>query len=137
MCIRDRSNATQNLMNLDVDNSTEQEVQSDCQTALLLPQQMQNMRTPVRNSRVIANWKQPLEGKHMKAQAHYLSWYSQNEFISLCREKLLKTILSQREEAIYYGIIVDTTPDISHEEISSYCCNVLLQRFVSQDEVTN
>ena len=51
------SNATQNLMNLDVDNSTEQEVQSDCQTApILLPQQMQNVRAQkVRNSRLIAN----------------------------------------------------------------------------------
>ena len=46
--------------------------------------------------------------------------------------KLLKTILSQRQEAIYYGMIVDATPDISHEEQ-----NILLPRFISQDEETN
>lgn len=38
----------------------------------------------------------------MKGSAHYLSWKSQNEFISLCGNKVMKTILKQCENAIYY-----------------------------------
>ncbi|XP_066436824.1 zinc finger MYM-type protein 1-like [Eleutherodactylus coqui] len=69
--------------------------------------------------------KQQLEGRNMKGQANYLSWQSQNEFIALCGKKLLDLILKQREEAIYYGVIVDTTPDDEQ--------NVLLLRYVCQD----
>ncbi|KAJ8870106.1 hypothetical protein PR048_029118 [Dryococelus australis] len=61
-----------------------------------------------------------------------LSWYSQNEFISVCGEKLLKTILNQREEAIFYGLIVDVTPDVSHQEQ-----NVVILRCVFQNKETN
>lgn len=73
-----------------------------------------------------------LNKKSMIGQAHYLSWYSQNEFISLCGKKLLKTILHQREESVFYGIIVDATPDISHQEQ-----NVLILRYVFQNEEKN
>ncbi|KAJ8896406.1 hypothetical protein PR048_001750, partial [Dryococelus australis] len=34
-----------------------------------------------------------LQGKSMKGHAHYLSWMSQNEFISLCVQKLVKILL--------------------------------------------
>lgn len=73
-----------------------------------------------------------LNKKSMIGQAHYLSWYSQNEFISLCGKKLLNTILHQREESVFYGIIVDATPDISHQEQ-----NVLILRYVFQNEEKN
>jgi len=73
-----------------------------------------------------------LEGKSMKGKAHYLSWFSQNEFISLCGEKILRTVLDQRQEAIFYGLIVDATPDISHEEQ-----NVLILRYVFWNQETS
>jgi hypothetical protein len=44
----------------------------------------------------------------------------------LCGLRVLKKILNERSEAIYYGIICDATPDISHTEQ-----NVLLLRYVS------
>jgi hypothetical protein len=42
----------------------------------------------------------------------------------------LKTILYEREDAIYYLVICDATPDISHTEQ-----NVLLVRYVHKDSV--
>lgn len=75
---------------------------------------------------------QQLEKKDMHGQVHYLSWNSQNEFIALCGEKLLETILNQREEAIFYGLIVDATPDVSHQEQ-----NVLILRYVLRNDETS
>ncbi len=49
----------------------------------------------------------------------------QNEFIELCGKRVQKTILKEREDAIYYGIICDATPDVSHTEQ-----NVVLIRYV-------
>lgn len=72
-----------------------------------------------------------LQGKNMKGQAHYLSWMSQNEFISLCGEKVFKVILEERQEAIYYGLIVDATPDVSHQEQ-----NIFILRYVTQNKDT-
>jgi len=65
------------------------------------------------------------KGESMKGKTHYLSWMSQNEFISLCGEKVLSHILNERIRSIYYGVIVDATPDVSHQEQ-----NVLILRYV-------
>lgn len=73
-----------------------------------------------------------LEGKSMQGHAPYLSWKSQNEFISLCGDHVLNTILQERNEAIYFGMIVDATPDVSHQEQ-----NVLLLRYVHRKKKTN
>ena len=64
--------------------------------------------------------------------AHYLSSDSQNEFIQLCAKRVSKSILKEREDAIYYSIICDATPDISHAEQ-----NVLLIRYVHYNENEN
>ncbi|XP_054706880.1 52 kDa repressor of the inhibitor of the protein kinase-like [Uloborus diversus] len=61
-----------------------------------------------------------------KKHTHYLSWQSQNEFISLCGDQVSKLILAEREKAIYYAIIADATPDVSHQEQ-----NVLILRYLS------
>uniref|UniRef100_A0A1A8IJ03 TTF-type domain-containing protein n=2 Tax=Nothobranchius kuhntae TaxID=321403 RepID=A0A1A8IJ03_NOTKU len=58
---------------------------------------------------------------------HYLSAETQNEFIELCGKRVLNAILAEREDAIYYSVICDSTPDISHTEQ-----NVLLVRYVHQ-----
>ncbi|KAL6456301.1 hypothetical protein MHYP_G00348440 [Metynnis hypsauchen] len=60
---------------------------------------------------------------------HYLSPDAQNEFIELCGKRVLNTILKEREDAIYYSVICDSTPDISHTEQ-----NVLLVRYVHHDK---
>ena len=49
-------------------------------------------------------------------QAHYLSPRSQNEFIDECSKVVLNTIGEEVKQALYYSIIVDGTPDVSHTE---------------------
>jgi hypothetical protein len=61
---------------------------------------------------------------------HYLSPESQNDFIGICGQRVLKTILYESEDAIHYLVICDATPDISHNEL-----NVLLVRYVHKDKV--
>lgn len=53
-------------------------------------------------------------GKRM--QAHYLSWESQNEFLELCGNKIFQSILEDVKCSRYFGIVVDGTPDVSHNE---------------------
>lgn len=43
---------------------------------------------------------------------HYLSSDIQNELIELCGKRVLQSILREKEDAIYYSIICDATPDI-------------------------
>lgn len=71
------------------------------------------------------------EGESMQGKTHYLSWMSQNEFISLCGDKVLKHILNERTESIYFSIIADATPDVSHQEQ-----NVLILRYVLRNKET-
>ncbi|CAJ0917037.1 unnamed protein product [Ranitomeya imitator] len=54
--------------------------------------------------------------KGKKMPAHYLSWATQNEFINICGKHVLDAILSERKEAIYFSVICDATPDVSHTE---------------------
>jgi hypothetical protein len=54
---------------------------------------------------------------------------SKNKCISLCGNKLLEFILEECKEAIYYSIIADATPHISHKEQ-----NLLILRYVSQNK---
>ena len=52
----------------------------------------------------------------MRMQAHYLSWSSQNEFIKACGKQVLDALIAESRNAIYYSVIVDATPDVSHTE---------------------
>ena len=49
-------------------------------------------------------------------QVHYLSPSIQNEFIELCATHVVCAIKKERNEAKYYAIIVDATPDSAHVE---------------------
>lgn len=59
---------------------------------------------------------------------HYLSPQAQNELINLCGEQVLNTFLAEREAAIYYSIICESTLEVSDTEQ-----NVLLLRYTYQD----
>ena len=63
-----------------------------------------------------------------RLQAHYLSHNSQNEFIGLCGEKLRETMAKEIESAKYYSLMVDATPDISHNEQ-----NTLIFRYLTRN----
>lgn len=56
------------------------------------------------------------QSAHSRMQVHYLSHDSQNEFIKCCSNHVTQAILKEREDAKYYSIIVDATPDSSHKE---------------------
>lgn len=49
-------------------------------------------------------------------QVHYLFPDSQNEFIKCCSDHVTQAILKEREDAKYYSIILDATPDSFHRE---------------------
>ena len=70
--------------------------------------------------------------KHQKSgermQAHYLSWQSQNEFLSLCARKPLNEISSEIDQSYYYGLIVDGTPDVSLPNSLPLCYGILFLR---------
>jgi hypothetical protein len=67
-----------------------------------------------------------------RLQAHALSYHVQNEFIGLCGDHVLEVILKERRDSIYYSIICDSTPDVSHIEQ-----NVIILRYVYRDKTTN
>lgn len=47
---------------------------------------------------------------------HYCSYSIQNELINLIANKVLKTIIDRLCAAKYYSVILDCTPDLSHQE---------------------
>ena len=53
------------------------------------------------------------QDENCRMQAHYLSWYSQNEFIEECGKFVRQ---EEVKKAFYYSIIIDGTPDVSHTE---------------------
>lgn len=63
---------------------------------------------------------------HKRLQVHYLSPDSQNEFIECCADQVRNAILKEREEAKYYALMVDATPDTAHVEQT-----VFILRYVS------
>ena len=60
-----------------------------------------------------------------KMHAHYLSYHIQNEFINICSSIVKSKILEERSEAKYYSIMVDATPDVSHDEQHSFVIRYL------------
>lgn len=57
---------------------------------------------------------------NMLGYIHYLSWSSQNEFIKACSKHVLDALIAESKNAIYYSIIADATPDVSHTEQISF-----------------
>lgn len=70
-----------------------------------------------------------------RLQVHYLSWSSQNEFIEECAKLVTQFIVKEIQAAIYYGIIVDGTPDISHKEQITFILRYILQTEEHQWEI--
>ena len=51
-----------------------------------------------------------------KTKQHYLSKSIQNELINLVAKETENALLTQLKPAKYYSIILDCSPDISHQE---------------------
>ena len=65
--------------------------------------------------------------KKERLQAHYLSADSHNEFIALCADYVRKCILEELNQAKYYSIMVDATPNASHTEQTTFVLRYLLE----------
>ena len=65
--------------------------------------------------------------KGISLQVHYLSNESQNEFIAECSGLVKQHILGERQFAKYYAIIVDSTPDSSHVEQTTFLLRYLVR----------
>lgn len=63
-------------------------------------------------------------------RVHYLSPTIQNEFIELMGRQVENCIVSKIKEARYYSIMVDSTPDASHQEQMS-----MIIRYVSNFQI--
>jgi hypothetical protein len=70
-----------------------------------------------------------VENKTSQRNKHYLSRTFQNRIINAMGNKVKKTIIEKIKKAKYYAILLDCTPDISHQEQLS-----IVLRFV---DVTN
>eukprot|EP00731_Ephydatia_muelleri_P006012 Em0003g260a len=75
---------------------------------------------------VIASYDSTLKGHLDKVRlsqednTRYLSPQSQNEFIKECSEKVLANIKLEISDAKYYAMILDSTPDASHKEQTTF-----------------
>lgn len=70
-----------------------------------------------------------------KGSVSYLSHQICNEFLELMKIKLLETFIQEIKEAKYFSIIVDSTPDISHQDQLTFILryvndNTVIERFL-------
>ena len=66
------------------------------------------------------------QNKGTRMQAHYLSWQSQNEFISECTTLVQEAVVKEVKDAVYFTIITDGTPDVSHTEQITFILRFVL-----------
>ncbi|KAJ8043424.1 Zinc finger MYM-type protein 1 [Holothuria leucospilota] len=68
-----------------------------------------------------------------KMNASYLSPQIQNEFISTLASNVRSSIISEVKSAHYYGVILDSTIDISHVDQFSVCLRYVDEQFTIQE----
>lgn len=63
-----------------------------------------------------------------RLQAHYLLLRTQNEFIEVCGKQVVEKILNERKQAEYCNILVDATPDVTHEDQLTFILRYLVDK---------
>ncbi|XP_065662869.1 uncharacterized protein LOC136085486 [Hydra vulgaris] len=61
-----------------------------------------------------------------KGNTSYLSFYTDEQFISIMSEKVLETIIKEVKAATYFSISIDSTPDITHIDQLSFIIRYVL-----------
>lgn len=85
--------------------------------------------------RLIAEYDSVL-AKHIASAGRnqlYLSPNIQNDFISALADEVKNTILNEIKNAHFYGIILDSTIDISHKDQFSFCVRYVDDKFLIQE----
>ena len=85
--------------------------------------------------KLLAKYDAPL-AKHLATapkNASYLSPQIQNEFIGAIANAIQERIIAEIKEAHYYGIIMDSTIDISHVDQLSFCIRYVDSQFKIQE----
>ena len=67
------------------------------------------------------------QDRQERLQVHYLSWFSQNEFIQLLGDEVLQCIIHEIRASKYFSFMVDGTPDVSHQDQNTFITRHLLQ----------
>lgn len=70
--------------------------------------------------------------KDENTRTHYLGQRIQSELIQVIGDRVQQTIVSCVQEAKYYSIILDCTPDVSHEEQMSIVLHSVAQKVKSE-----
>ena len=72
----------------------------------------------------------------MEIHAHYLGKHTQNELIQIVGDKILEAIVTQVRDSKYFSIILDCTPDISHQEQMSIILRSVALKGKARDQGT-
>ena len=85
--------------------------------------------------KLLANYDGALARHLTKApkNASYLSPTIQNEFINSIAQVIIDKIVAEVKKAHYFGIIMDSTIDISHTDQLSFCIRYIDEKFVIQE----
>lgn len=73
--------------------------------------------------------------KNKETHDHYLGHQIQDELIHIIAEKIKENILSKIKQFKYYSVIMDSTPDINHQEQVSIVIRIVLMNSENSEDI--